>query len=319
MWAEPEGGGYPILWWQLSPWPELPRFSGGSGEPNDPFLISTAEQLNSIGHNPRLMTCHFKLVDDLDLTGFRFYPIGDDWRYRYSYAGVFDGNGHRISHLTTKGEGGEAVGMFCWLAGEVKNLGVADVNITGSGYHVGGLVGYSDDSGSVTRCYSTGAVRGWGCVAGLVGWNDGTVTQSYSASTVNGTGECCVVGGLVGENLGAVTQCYSTGAVSFSRASSVGGLVGSIGGQEGPNGSVTACFWDTQTSGLPISAGGTGKTTAQMRTAKTFLDAGWDFVDEAANGTEEIWWINEGKDYPRLWWERSKIRNSNLEIRNKFK
>ncbi len=35
----------------------------------------------------------------------------------------------------------------------------------------------------------------------------------------------------------------------------------------------------------------------------TFLDAGWDFTDEMANGTEDIWWILEGEDYPRLWWE----------------
>jgi len=40
-----------------------------------------------------------------------------------------------------------------------------------------------------------------------------------------------------------------------------------------------------------------------MQTAGTFLDAGWDFVDETANGTEDIWWILEGQDYPRLWWE----------------
>ena len=33
------------------------------------------------------------------------------------------------------------------------------------------------------------------------------------------------------------------------------------------------------------------------------LDAGWDFVGETANGTEDLWWILEGKDYPRLWWE----------------
>jgi hypothetical protein len=30
---------------------------------------------------------------------------------------------------------------------------------------------------------------------------------------------------------------------------------------------------------------------------------GRDFVVETANGTEDIWWILEGKDYPRLWWE----------------
>jgi len=66
---------------------------------------------------------------------------------------------------------------------------------------------------------------------------------------------------------------------------------------------VSYCFWDTQTSHQAKSTGGTGKKTAEMHTAKTFLDAGWDFVDETANGTADTWWINEGKDYPRLWWE----------------
>jgi hypothetical protein len=43
-----------------------------------------------------------------------------------------------------------------------------------------------------------------------------------------------------------------------------------------------------------------------MQTASTFLNAGWDFVGEMANGTEDIWWILEGKDYPKLWWEAAK-------------
>jgi hypothetical protein len=41
-----------------------------------------------------------------------------------------------------------------------------------------------------------------------------------------------------------------------------------------------------------------------MRMVKTFLDAGWDFVGETENGKEDIWWILEGQDYPRLAWER---------------
>jgi hypothetical protein len=44
-----------------------------------------------------------------------------------------------------------------------------------------------------------------------------------------------------------------------------------------------------------------------MQTAATFLDAEWDFVDEAANGIEDIWWILEEKDYLRLWWEVSDL------------
>jgi len=40
-----------------------------------------------------------------------------------------------------------------------------------------------------------------------------------------------------------------------------------------------------------------------MQMKSTFLEADWDFVDETENGTEDIWWILEGQDYPRLWWE----------------
>ena len=40
-----------------------------------------------------------------------------------------------------------------------------------------------------------------------------------------------------------------------------------------------------------------------MYTAGTYLEAGWDFVNETENGSEDTWWIDEGEDYPRLWWE----------------
>lgn len=65
-------------------------------------------------------------------------------------------------------------------------------------------------------------------------------------------------------------------------------------------GVVAACFWDTVTSGRTTSASGTGKTTAEVQTAGTFLNAGWDFIGETDNDTEDIWWILEGQDYPRL-------------------
>ena len=69
------------------------------------------------------------------------------------------------------------------------------------------------------------------------------------------------------------------------------------------DGEVSGCFWDIETSGRTTSHGGEGKTTAEMQTAGTFLEAGWDFADETVNGTEDIWWILEGQGYPRLWWE----------------
>jgi len=293
-------GGYPILWWQLPPKLGLPTFSGGAGEPNDPYLVSKAEDLCSIGHNPRLMRCRFKVVANLDLTGARFYPIGN---YDYPYGGVFDGNGHTISHLTINGV--SYVGVFgqSESGAVVKDLGLVDVNITGSGDCVGGLVG--SNGGTVTTCYSTGLVSSTGeyslSIGGLVGKNGGTVTHCYSSAAVSSTGQWLwCTGGLVGSNSANVAHCYSTGAVVGD-----GGLIGANHDMMYPWGrvTVTASFWDTQTSGRTYSAAGTGKTTAEMQTASTFLEAGWDFVGETANGTEDIWWILEGKDYPRLWWE----------------
>lgn len=59
---------------------------------------------------------------------------------------MFDSDEHTISHLTIAGQG--YIGLFCCLevGAEVRNLGVVDVNITGTGRAVGGLVGYSGGS-----------------------------------------------------------------------------------------------------------------------------------------------------------------------------
>jgi hypothetical protein len=97
---------------------------------------------------------------------------------------------------------------------------------------------------------------------------------------------------------GRIANSYSTGTV-IGTGENVGGLVG----YNWVSDAVTYCLWDTETSGQTTSAGGTDRSTAEIQTARTFLDAGWDFVDETANGTEDIWCICEGQDYPKLAWQ----------------
>ena len=94
-----------------------------------------------------------------------------------------------------------------------------------------------------------------------------------------------------------MTSCYSAGKVSGNTYS--GGLIGA----DDHSAFVVGCFWDTETSGKTTSANGAGKTTAEMKKAATFSGSGWDFVGETNNGTDDIWRIDEGKDYPRLSWE----------------
>jgi hypothetical protein len=59
---------------------------------------------------------------------------------------------------------------------------------------------------------------------------------------------------------------------------------------------------------------GTGKTTAQMQDFDTFDTASWDIVLESNHDGQEataVWFIDDGSDYPRLWYEWV---SSNFEI-----
>ena len=302
------------------------KYGGGNGLPEDPYQIWTPEQLNALGAESNDWDKHFKLMADVDLSGYWYEaaliaPDVDPCDPSFigtSFAGVFDGNGYAISNMTI--HGGGYLGLFgrTESTAVVENLGLLDVNIAGTDY-VGGLVGFN--KGQIAISYVTGTISGNKRVGGLTGRNWGSIAASYNKAEVTGSDD---VGSLAAANYGSITNSYNTGPVTANW--DVGGLVGEnyrsvassystgtvsgvtrAGGLVGYNypdsGTVTDSFWDIQTSGQTESAGGTGKTTAEMQTASTFLEAGWDFVDETANGTDDIWWILEGQDYPRLWWE----------------
>jgi hypothetical protein len=246
--------------------------------------VSDFKQLLAFGQNASLK---FKLTDDLDLaTEPNFYiPC---------LAGEFDGNGHKISNLSLDSDLASPLGLFGYFApgGKVTQLGAENVNITGA-WGVGGLVGINDE-GTVSNSYSTGSVSGYKCVGGLVGWKDeGIIDNSYSTCSVSGNRS---VGGLVGDNSGTVSNCYSTGSVSGT--TDVGGLIGR-------GITVSNSFWDIETSEQPTSAGGTGKTTAQMKDITTFSGASWDIIAVAFNETNSayIWNIVDNVTYPFLSWQ----------------
>jgi hypothetical protein len=177
------------------------------------------------------LSANYIVVNDINASctvnwnnGQGFNPVGtyDYYQANLEFTGSFDGQNHTISNLSINRLYDDYVGLFGAIGagGEVKNVGVINVNITGSGNKVGGLVG--DNYGTVSNSYSTGKVSGKKMVGGLVGKNkNGTVSNSYS--TVNVTGGR-YVGGLVGENEnGNISNSNSTGNVTGSLG---GGLVG---------------------------------------------------------------------------------------------
>jgi hypothetical protein len=171
---------------------------------------------------------------------------------------------------------------------------------------VGGLVGSNSGipdggnpkagSANVTGSYATGEVSGTYDVGGLVGYNSSgaktgsaNVTDSYATGEVSGTD---AIGGLAGENYAGcnITDSYATGAVSGTSHANTGGLVGKGTGE------VNNSFWDTTTSGLLSSAGGTGLTTAQMQTASSFI--GWSIA--LTGGSGDVWRIYQTHTFPLL-------------------
>jgi hypothetical protein len=267
----------------------------------------------------------FRLNDHLDLA------VQPNFYIPY-LAGEFDGNGHKVWNMSFNFDFISPVGLFGCLApsGELTGVGAENVNTTGH-VAVGGLVGWN--AGNLSNSYATGSVTGDAQVGGLVGWNDysigfgpnsSNVSNSYSSTSVTGNK---YVGGLVGKNRGDVTKSYSTGSVTGTEV--VGGLVGdnygSVGnsystslvagddvyvgglvGFSGYSGAVSGSFWDTETSGTHISAGGWGKTTAEMQDIATFSGAGWNIIAVANPVTRNpsyIWNIVDDETYPFLSWE----------------
>ncbi len=338
LWIMPQdaNGPRPVV---FMPGYQRPPLSG-KGTADDPYLIATAQDLGAVNHYG--LSAHFRLVENLDLSAIEWSESPIWCLYGSLDGGRLQITGLRIRQAPKAGlvrrvaVGAEVNALTIADANVAGGAilayyndgNVADCRVSGhvlGSQYVGGLVAFSDWSrGSILRCCSTATVTGTGSVGGLVGHNSAKMYQCFAAGSVSGEGK---VGGLAGSHdYGSrIHNCYVRGSVraegygggligyapSFSvyrcyAANSVSGT-GDIGALVSNSSFGTVFdysrhFWDAQVSGVS-SEQGTGLETAQMQMAQTFLDAGWDFVGETANGTDDIWWIDEGRDYPRLWWE----------------
>jgi hypothetical protein len=174
------------------------------------------------------------LMNDLDSTTAGYTELasptaneGKGWQpiaINKTFVGSFDGQGYEICDLFINRPDESAVGLFGVVeaGGVIENVGVVNGNITG--YEaVGSIVGYN--RGTVRNSYACGNVTGDLDVGSLVGVNDGTVSNSYSSGSVTGRDG---VGGLVGKNEGTMSNSYSI--VTVNGNDFVGNLVGVNGG-----------------------------------------------------------------------------------------
>ncbi|MCL2218673.1 MAG: hypothetical protein FWB94_02120 [Chitinispirillia bacterium] len=225
------------------------------------------------------------------LIGGNYKGTVDRCRYETDIDTTIFNLGEGVIHIdvkvsdTVSGTGSRTGGLIGSNHGAVRRSHAAGFVL--GRFNVGGLTGWNEDS--LSMCYSAGYVNYvlFGnavgeSVGGLAGTNaGGVIIQCYSVSSVNGTS---YVGGLVGnhdpainERRGSITESYSAGPVNGSY--SIGGLVGIAPLLQASSTIVRSC-WDTQASGLTVSAGGEGMITEIMQNSYFGTgDLGWDFVN----------------------------------------
>ncbi len=305
----------------------------GDGSEINPFQIKTLENLCWIAADTSRWKFNYIQLADINAASVRNWYNDSGWlpigSINHAFTGSYNGKNHIIDSLFInrpdfRGSGffGRIYSSSCvveslrvtncsivgfsgvgGLVGEVVSARVAHSFSSGvvkGAFNVGGLIGVGNKS-YVECCYSSGMVNGGTVSGGLVGSNFySKISNSYSFCEVSGDQS---VGGLVGDNsFASIANSYSTGKVTGE--SDAGGLSGS-----GRSDTILRSFWDIDSSYLETSAGGTGKTTVEMRCRSTFTDSGWDFIGETVNGSVDIWGIspNENHGYPFLKMQGYKI------------
>lgn len=159
---------------------QMPSYSGGSGTKDDPWLIASVADLQTLattinsgaaaafdadctdtgkGIPGNYHGYYFKQTTDLDLSSIdNWAPIG--YSGSAYFAGHYDGSGYTIAHAKSTGkvddEGFATAGIFGWVAfGSVSNLTVRDADFKASGVnnmsYAGGVLAVAYDC-TVTNC-----------------------------------------------------------------------------------------------------------------------------------------------------------------------
>lgn len=297
----------------MTAWGQGTQPSGSGNSAGDPYQISTRDNLEWMAdqianHSATFEGKFFKLMNEIDLSSSPWTtPIGSDESTDKYFAGVFDGNGYRITGLTIPATGTNPYRGLFGVVGKssysgdaimIKNLAV---EIAESGIHlnptgnsevnqvIGGIAGLAQ-SCTIKNCYVTGG--GISCsgdlnhksvkMGGIAGYGYSlTITNCYATvditldggtMTFQSSGDGVDIGGIT--SMGSISNCFYTGRLK-SHATSCNNNdfqfdVGGIAGQ-GYYLPTTNCLILSQTIEV-TKDGSLGKIYAYAATGTSMLN-----------------------------------------------
>ncbi|MDQ5914035.1 MAG: Fibronectin type-III protein, partial [Patescibacteria group bacterium] len=205
----------------------------GSGTGEQPYSIASCSQLQDVNND---LDSVYELTSNIDCSGMDPGRIGSE---AAPFTGEFRGNGHTIANITvvTTDNG---MGLFGYTSeASIYNLVLDNIYIGGID-SVGALIGSANYTNvwyvSVINSNITGTGQHTGGIVGYLGGS--TVSRSYiDESSVTGNAQ---VGGIAGTVIGP-----SSVADSYAMPGSTPGVVGStnvggIAGQFGPGPAIIA-------------------------------------------------------------------------------
>lgn len=204
------------------------------------ITISTIEDLNDIRFN---LSGSFLLTTDLDLSsatksGGKYYNDGKGWNPINNFTGTFDGDGHSIIGLNTKGNGTDA-GLFGHNKGVIKNLtlnsGAVSIGLLDTANYAGGVAGRN--TGTIENCTNYNTISGLGKyikeAGGIAGYSSGEVINCnnhgkvYIMSAGNDSYGYAYAGGLVGSGYGVINGNNNGDVECISECiTKAGGIIG---------------------------------------------------------------------------------------------
>ena len=201
----------------------------GTGDPNNPFLISTPGELAWFRTQVNTVDCFLcaRLTADIDLNNHQWIPIGDvDASYAESalesmtetvFSGVFDGYGHTISGLNINIVADETnyryIGLFGGAAAQQGSEYAVIKNLT--------------VTGSITIDTSSKNASNVGGICGSGSYLKISNCTSNVTIVSSGGNSCSSVGGIVGSAYKTIdiSNCVNVGNIDVG-GDQVGGLIG---------------------------------------------------------------------------------------------
>lgn len=237
-------------------------------------------------------------------------------------SGTVDGNtggnllrSHFLGSIDTNGEVSNVGGLIGYNVRKI-DMSYAEVTLNPGPYStdIGGLVGYNK-GGEIQDSYTIGDITSQGDtsnVGGLVGHHENTLSlggidSSYARMDITSKDGDANFGGLVGinapidngVNLGKINQSFASGNMS---GIATGKLIGLNNDTNNPSLSELISLTD-------------------LKKLSTFMAKEWSILliknhdgsDPQTNtsGTTSIWYLDEGTDTPRLWYQRVRQDSNN--------